>query len=163
MALPVDPKAIPTVVNRFGTTTLAANLNQNTTTSCTLSDASGLPDGSIGGCIQIEDEIIYFESRSGNILSTLRRGQDGTTAVAHDAGVVVTSRIVAGNFNSLKGAVLDLDAEKYELPAGGTADQFIDGTGALQDIPAYQDSDTVIIPVRNLSGATIPKASVVYL
>ena len=144
MAIPIDLKGIPTVVNRFGSTTLAQAFDISETTSCVLTDASGLPDGAIGGCIQVNDEIIYFESRSGNTLSTLRRGQDNTSAVTHAVGSTVTSRIVAGNFNSLKDAVVELEDAIINIPTGG-------------------ETETVLMAVRNASGATIPKASVVYV
>lgn len=58
----------------------------NTATSLTLSNATGFaPFGYIG----IEREIIYYNSVSGNVLSGLRRGMQGTTAAGHASLVTV--------------------------------------------------------------------------
>jgi hypothetical protein len=161
-----DPTDIPSVVNRFGFTTLVNDLGKNQD-FCVITDGTKLAPGNIGGTIQINDEIIYFSARSGDAPATLtglEREQEGTEAPnTHDAGSTVTSQIVAGNFNTLKQAVLELRDNKYDLPAGGTADQFIDGTGSLQDIPAYQDADTLIIEVVNDDTVALPKGTVVYI
>jgi hypothetical protein len=109
----IDPNSIPNVVNRFGVTLLA---NSITALSTSLTVADGAKLSVAGGSIQINDEIMVFTSRSGNVLSGLLRGQDGTLAASHDLGAQVTSQIVALNFNSLKSAVLSLDAGKFDSP-----------------------------------------------
>lgn len=106
----LDPTSMPTVVNRFGSTTLFEDVTADAETII-LSDGGNLPSGSEGGCIQIDSEIIYFATRIDNILYGCRRGEDGTVARGHSRGDVVTSQIVAGNFNGLKAAVLQLEAE----------------------------------------------------
>jgi hypothetical protein len=45
----------------------------------------------------------------------------------------------------------------------GTVAQYIDGTGAYQTFPTLLSSDRLVTNVRNTSGATITKGTVVYL
>lgn len=111
----LDPISMPTVVNRFGSTTLFQDI-QASDDVIVLSDASRLPVGDVGGCIQINSEIIYFTSRTDNTLFGCKRGQDGSFAENHVRGSVVTSQIVAGNFNGLKAAVLRLEQEMDGAP-----------------------------------------------
>jgi hypothetical protein len=108
--MPIDPKSIPTVVNRFGSTTLFEDITAEAT-EIRVADGSGLAFEGEGGCIQIGEEIIVFEYRVGDTLYEARRGQDGTTARIHSRGSVIRSQIVALNFNSLKSAVLQLEDE----------------------------------------------------
>jgi hypothetical protein len=108
--MPIDPKSIPTVVNRFGSTALFEAITAEST-EIRVANASRLAPEEEGGCIQIEEEIIIFGYRVGNTLFEARRGQDGTFAVAHSRGAIVRSQIVALNFNSLKSAVLQLENE----------------------------------------------------
>ena len=54
-----------------------------------------------------------------------------------------------------------LDA-KFDDPTGDTT-QYIDGTGALQTFPVLASADKLILVVRNTSGATITKGTVVYI
>jgi hypothetical protein len=104
----IDRKAIPTVVNRFGSTTLFEDISADAT-EIQVADGSGLAFDEEGGCIQIEEEILIFGYRIGGRLFEVRRGQDGTTARSYSRGTVVRSQIVALNFNSLKNAVFQLE------------------------------------------------------
>lgn len=103
-----DPKTIPYVVNRFGSTTLLDDVLADDDTIQVV-DASRLPEGDLGGCIQIDQEIIIFESRNLNTLLGCRRGLDGSEATSHRRGDIVTSKIVALSFNNMKDALLGLD------------------------------------------------------
>jgi hypothetical protein len=51
---------------------------------------------------------------------------------------------------------------KFDDPIGD-ATQYIDGTGALQTFPVLASADKLILVVRNTSGATITKGTVVYI
>jgi hypothetical protein len=53
-------------------------------TSITVSDASNLP---IGGFVKIDNETISYANVIGNVLTNCYRGQNGTTAASHTAGV----------------------------------------------------------------------------
>ena len=48
-------------------------------------------------------------------------------------------------------------------PTGGTTTQYIDGTGALQTFPTVTTAGKMVTSVRNNSGATITKGTVVYI
>jgi hypothetical protein len=62
---------------------LAQSIN-STDTSITVSDASALP---IGGFVKIDNETISYANVIGNVLTNCYRGQNGTTAASHTAGV----------------------------------------------------------------------------
>jgi hypothetical protein len=51
---------------------------------------------------------------------------------------------------------------KFATPAGTTL-QYVDGTGALQTFPVLASADKLVINVRNSSGVSMPKGSVVYI
>ena len=71
----------------------------DTDTSMTVLDGSIFPDTPFA--VTIEDEIIYVVAKSGNIFSSLLRGQEGTAAAAHAPGVPVENRMTAGMYNAL--------------------------------------------------------------
>ncbi len=71
----------------------------DTDTSMTVLDGSIFPDTPFA--VTIEDEIIYVFAKSGNIFSSLLRGQEGTAAAAHAKGVSVENRMTAGMYNAL--------------------------------------------------------------
>lgn len=62
---------------------LAQSIN-STDTSITVSNASNLP---IGGFVKIDNETISYANVVGNVLTNCYRGQNGTTAASHTAGV----------------------------------------------------------------------------
>ena len=68
------------------TAVTTANVS-STDTTITLSDASGLASA---GFIQLDNEIISYPNVNGNQLINCARGQNGTTATAHNAGAIVT-------------------------------------------------------------------------
>jgi hypothetical protein len=49
------------------------------------------------------------------------------------------------------------------VTGAGTTLQYIDGTGALQTLPTRLESDSLVATVRNQSGATMTKGTVVYI
>ena len=51
---------------------------------------------------------------------------------------------------------------KFSTPSGSTL-QYVDGTGALQTFPVLASADKLVINVRNSSGVSMPKGSVVYI
>jgi hypothetical protein len=68
------------------TRTLQGNIN-NSVTSLTLASNSNIP---LKGIIEIDDELIYYNSYSSNDLNSLTRGYGGTTATAHNTNATVT-------------------------------------------------------------------------
>tara|TARA_R110002049_G_scaffold207470_1_gene377975 strand:- start:22 stop:1110 length:1089 start_codon:yes stop_codon:yes gene_type:complete len=67
------------------TTTSAAVAIVDTTLS--LADSSGMPSR---GTVKIDSENIEYKTNSGNILSDITRGADGTTTATHSSGATVT-------------------------------------------------------------------------
>lgn len=93
-------------VNNFETT-LNGGIDDSTTT-VVLTNASALP--ATGGYVTIGTEAIKFTGKSGNTLTGVTRGADGTTAAAHDNGVAVFGFIVADHHNALKDEVKAIES-----------------------------------------------------
>jgi hypothetical protein len=51
----------------------------------------------------------------------------------------------------------------FAITGAGDATQYIDGSGSLQTFPVLASADKLILVVRNTSGATITKGTVVYI
>jgi len=145
--MPLDPKSMPYVVNRFGSTTLFDDISP-TSDVITVVDGTSLPPGDMGGNIQISDEIIVFESRVGDTLYGCRRGLDGTEAVEHFRGEIVTGKVVALNFNSIKDGLLQLEQEvdgaQVSLTLTLTAQMIEAGQLSLDDVPSSADTVQLI-------------------
>lgn len=91
----------------------------DTDTSMTVLDGSIFPDTPFA--VTIEDEIIYVFAKSGNIFSSLLRGQEGTAAAAHAKGVSVENRMTAGMYNALA-TQEEVDEHKAESAIHKTSD-----------------------------------------
>jgi hypothetical protein len=65
--------------------TLSGNI-ASTDTTITLSSTSGL---AAAGFIKLENEVVYYNYISGNVLSKCFRGQANTTAASHTSGITV--------------------------------------------------------------------------
>jgi hypothetical protein len=51
----------------------------------------------------------------------------------------------------------------FAVNGAGTTLQYIDGTGALQTLPTILESDSLVAVVRNQSGSTMTKGTIVYI
>jgi hypothetical protein len=72
-----------------GTTTLSANITNNSTTPISVASTAGFPSG--GGYILIGTEIIQYTSIVGNTFAgTITRGALATTQAAHTAGAQIS-------------------------------------------------------------------------
>ncbi len=80
-----DPGTVSILLNASGVT-LASAIGAGDT-SLTLTDAGAFPTS---GTILIDQEQISYTGKSGNTLTGLTRGVNGTTAAAHNAGTAVT-------------------------------------------------------------------------
>jgi len=71
------------------TTAVLSNSISSTTTTIAVSDASQLASS---GFIQIDNEIISYPNVNGNQLINCARGQNGTTATAHNISTIVSAQ-----------------------------------------------------------------------
>lgn len=94
-----------TANNAFST--LAVPLTANATT-LTLVNASSFPNS---GFVSVGQEIISYSGKSGNTLTGLIRGEDGTTASSHVAGNAVDMRIVSKLFKIHSNAIIALETK----------------------------------------------------
>lgn len=79
---------------------LVSGINSSATIM-TVDDASSFPDAPF--LVTIENEIIEVGAinRGTNVLSTLLRGREGTTAADHDEDAVVRNEYTAGTYGEL--------------------------------------------------------------
>lgn len=83
------------------------------------------------GQLTIDDEILYFSSRSGVTFSGLARGQEGTTAASHAAGAVVENNITAAYHSIVSAAIQAIEAKVGTGAATPTAGKlFVGGATA---------------------------------
>lgn len=83
----------------------------------TLTLASGegakFPDGSVPFHVSIDDEIITVGARSSDVLSSLTRGAESTTAVAHLEAAAVELRFTAEQMEDIHAAIAALEATTH--------------------------------------------------
>lgn len=96
VAYEVTPKAL-TDENRDGTTSLSADINEKVITF----EVADINPLSIGGYIEIGNEVMKIKSKPGGNKITVYRAMNGTTAAAHAAGSAVDL------INSADDALLD--------------------------------------------------------
>lgn len=95
-------------------TTLAETISSQAN-SFSVVDASLFPNPPF--LISVENEIMEVGSKSGDTFSDVLRGQEGTIAEEHAAGVSVENRLTAGMYNMLQ-TIRDIDTGtlyKYAL------------------------------------------------
>lgn len=99
-------------------------------TSLALTLLADADEWGASGQLTIDDEIIYFGSRSGVTFSDLLRGQEGTTAASHVAGAAVENNVTAAYHAVLSAAIQAIEAKVgfgVSVPASG---QYLRGSGA---------------------------------
>lgn len=81
-----------------------------------LDDASSFPDN---GLIRIDNELIFYGTKTGNILRDLKRGFATSQQAPHKMGVTVTAAVMAEHHNAIKDAVINIENNlgKKEFPA----------------------------------------------
>jgi hypothetical protein len=96
--------------------------------------------------------VVSFNGRFGTVMPA-----EGDYTLTQLGDVIITS---AANNDVLKYNGSNwVNTQLYT----GTVAQYIDGTGAYQTFPTLLSSDRLVTNVRNTSGATITKGTVVYL
>lgn len=129
-------RAINRPVAGWPTLTLAIGASDLT---INVSDATSFPTN---GVLVIENEIIYYASKSGNVITveTGGRGKEGTTAASHTAGVSVRAPITARHHNALADAILAIET-------------LIGTTGATLTVTdLFVTDDAVVSDLLNVNG-----------
>lgn len=87
-----------------GRTTLNGNINLSIDT-ITLTSAANFPAS--GGVIKIDNEQIFYVSKSGNVLIDCVRGFNGTTAASHSTGAFVGSSMLTVTDSAISNIQVD--------------------------------------------------------
>jgi len=98
------------------------------------------------------------------LFTDLSSKPSGTAPLSYNSGT--NSFVITQANTSTNGFLSSTDwntfNNKLATPAGTTL-QYVDGTGALQTFPVLASADKLVINVRNSSGVSMPKGSVVYI
>jgi hypothetical protein len=98
------------------------------------------------------------------LFTDLSSKPSGTAPLSYNSGT--NSFVITQANTSTNGYLSSTDwntfNNKLATPAGTTL-QYVDGTGALQTFPLLASADKLVINVRNNSGVSMPKGSVVYI
>lgn len=135
--------------NRYHTT-LAADIS-SVTTVMTLTTATNLPtlSGGDGFYLSIEDEIVLVTAYTGASVTTMVRGQQGTTAAAHGQGVRVALLMTATAIDT-----------KADGAASSTDNAIVRFDGAGGHI--LQNSGIIIDDSNNITGINTVSATDVF-
>lgn len=112
--------ASSTLANLTGINAAAATLTVN-------SNPTLFP--TTGGAITIDNEIIYYATRSGSILSGLLRGRDGTVAASHNFGATISMKIIAQHVNGHSDSIIEVQRKLGTGADVAAANEFLIGTG----------------------------------
>jgi len=98
------------------------------------------------------------------LFTDLSSKPSGTAPLSYNSGT--NSFVITQANTSTNGYLSSTDwntfNNKLATPSGTTL-QYVDGTGALQTFPVLASADKLVINVRNSSGVSMPKGSVVYI
>ena len=98
------------------------------------------------------------------LFTDLSSKPSGTAPLSYNSGT--NSFVITQANTSTNGFLTSTDwntfNNKFATPSGSTL-QYVDGTGALQTFPVLASADKLVINVRNASGVSMPKGSVVYI
>jgi len=98
------------------------------------------------------------------LFTDLSSKPSGTSPLSYNSGT--NSFVITQANTSTNGYLSSTDwntfNNKLATPSGTTL-QYVDGTGALQTFPLLASADKLVINVRNASGVSMPKGSVVYI
>jgi hypothetical protein len=110
--LAVESSSVYTILAQ-AYSTLSTSLGA-TATTLTLVSATNFP--STGGVLKVNSEQIYFAGKSGNTLTGLVRGFNGTTAAGHNSGSVVYAPVQATSADTGNGGAST--TAQYQIATG---------------------------------------------
>jgi len=110
------------------TSTLASGITDSATSLTVASGDGALFPSSFPYYITIGDERISVGARSGDVLSSLTRGVDGTSAAAHSTGDSVQMNIISKHISDLNTAVNAAESDIGNLETANSTDVTFAGT-----------------------------------
>ena len=114
--------------------------NPGTGPTIVVSSTNGFPSQ---GLISIEDEVIYYASKTATQFQSCTRGYDSTINVQHGAGLIVEQRWVAAHHNAVSNEII-----RIEQVLGADVATSSQGT-AYNTVDARLDSYDTIVVVSN--------------
>lgn len=136
-------------VSNRAKTTLAVALAATGETQISLSDASGFPNS---GALTINNEIFYYNGKTGNVLTIESRGQQGTVASSHLAGVSAYLRLTRGHWEVMKTSVIATETKIGSGASTPSAGTWLKGTGAgASSWSTLSKTDVGLGSVENIS------------
>lgn len=132
--------------------TALAALMDASATSCTVVNGDILP--AVPFRASIDNEIIEVGAKSGNALSSILRGQEGTTAAAHQSGSLVEGEMTAGMHNELMSTSEMIKDNFAATTAPGVGDDSGDGY-AVGSRWIDTTNDTLYVCLDATAGAAI--------
>lgn len=121
----------------------------NSATSCALTDGTGYPTGAVGPFFLVFDPGLSLEekvkptARSGNNITGMTRGADGTSAVAHASGAVVKHVFTKTDADEANAHYADATLDhhtQYSLVAGTRAFTGLTAIAAIAGSSAVGDA-----------------------
>lgn len=128
------PAAIDTAVtliearnNASGTLASAIDADDVAIALTSLSDANEFP---ATGNLSIDNEIIYYDAKSGVNFTSLTRGVDGSTAAAHSVGASVNHFVIAASHRVQNDAIVAIQTKLGSGADTPVLNDFLMGSGA---------------------------------
>jgi hypothetical protein len=136
-------------------------------TTLTVNDAS---EFAASGIVAIDDELVSYTGKSGNDLTGLTRGIEGTLAASHSSGADVRQVITASSHNVQSAAIIALETKlgtgtdiAWSQMVPLTANRLVvtDGTGDVTASPITHDAtDAILGNVGGIDFDTTPTGTV---
>lgn len=124
-------------VRNYSNTAVETTLNgaiTNVATSLTVNSDVGFP--AVPFTIQCESEVILVTARTGTNFSTVTRGYDGTSAVAHNDAVTVKHVVVAKDFTDVEARIV-LQKSGVLVAEAGTRRLYFDEAFEVDTVYAH--------------------------
>jgi hypothetical protein len=137
------------------TSTLASGITDSATSLTVASGDGALFPSSFPYYITIGDERISVGARSGDVLSSLTRGVDGTSAAAHSTGDSVQMNIISKHISDLNTAVNAAQSDIDNLETANSTDVTFTGTPNYLTLSGQQITLGLIDLATDVTG-TLP-------
>lgn len=110
-----DPEKFFLPASNNTKTTLVTGIAPNQFSVINVASTNGFPEE---GVISVDNEVIYYRSKTAGSFKNITRGYDGTTAFQHVSGAAVELRWIAAHHNRLKNAIKTIERTLGINPQG---------------------------------------------